>query len=46
MVDKLKVASYTAHNSIDNFELGNVESIKDLGVIFDSHLKFELLNFE
>ena len=32
----------TEHYSIDNVELENVESIKDLGVIFDSHLKFEL----
>jgi len=26
--------------SINNIELENVESIKDLGVLFDSHLKF------
>jgi len=30
------------HNSINNVELENVESIKDLGVLFDSHLKFAL----
>ena len=32
----------TAHYSIDNVELENVESIKDLGVKFEPHLKFEL----
>jgi len=32
----------TENCSINNVELENVESIKDLGVIFDSHLKFEL----
>ena len=32
----------TEHYSIINVELENVESIKDLGVLFDSHLKFEL----
>jgi len=30
------------HSSINNVELENVESIKDLGVLFDSHLKFAL----
>ena len=32
----------TEHYSIANVELENVESIKDLGVTFDSHLKFEI----
>jgi len=32
----------TEHYSFNNGELENVESIKDLGVIFDSHLKFGL----
>ena len=47
-LDKCKKVSYgrhiegTAHYSIDNVELENVESIKDLGVTFDSHLMFEL----
>jgi len=30
------------HYSINNVELENVDSIKDLGVLFDSHLKFRL----
>ena len=32
----------TDYWSITNTELENVESIKDLGVTFDSHLKFGL----
>jgi len=32
----------TDHYNINNTELENVESIKDLGVTFDSHLKFGL----
>jgi len=30
------------HYSINNTELENIESIKDLGVTFDSRLKFSL----
>jgi len=30
------------HYSTDNSELENIESIKDLGVTFDSRLKFSL----
>jgi len=30
------------HNSINNTELENIESIKDLGVTFDSSVKFSL----
>jgi hypothetical protein len=32
----------TEYYSINNIELKNVDSIKDLGAIFDSHLKFGL----
>jgi len=42
---KVSFGRYTEnieHNSISNVELKNVESIKDLGVLFDSHLKFAL----
>jgi len=37
-----RYAGNTEHYSINNFELENVESIKDLGALFDSHLKFGL----
>lgn len=32
----------TEHYNIDNVDLENVESIKDLGVIYDPYLKFDL----
>ena len=32
----------TFHYNLNNIDLDNIESIKDLGVIFDSHLKFKL----
>ena len=32
----------TEHHTINNVELENVDSIKDLCVLFDSHLKFGL----
>jgi len=40
---KVSFARYTEnieHYSINKVELENVDSIKDLGVLFDSHLKF------
>jgi len=40
---KVSFGRYTEnieHYSINNVELENVESIKDLGVLFDSHLQF------
>ena len=39
MVDILKALNITP---LINVELGKIEAIKDLDVIFDSHLKFEL----
>ena len=45
---KCKKVSYgrlihnTFHYNLNNIDLDNIESIKDLGVIFDSHLKFKL----
>jgi len=38
LVDMLKALI----NIVNNRELENVESIKDQGVTFDSHLKFDL----
>ena len=45
-IDKCKKVSYgrhidnTYHYSVDNTALENIDSIKDLGVTFDPHLKF------
>jgi len=42
---KVSIGRYTEnieHYSINNVELENVDSIKNLGVLFDSHIKFAL----
>jgi len=42
MVSFGRYTENTEHYGINNVELENVNSIKDLGVLFDSHLKFGL----